>query len=163
MNLHKIILRFISNKKILVYIIIIFVLGVFLIIIPNKSDKKVIKNKVDKPDIITHNETNLCEEDKLEYILNKVEGVGNIEIIINYTFFDKNYNKSTVGDFANVSKYITSDSTRENNFDSNNYNILGVVVAAQGADNESIVSMLRTCISEYLCVPLHKISVLKLK
>lgn len=164
MNLHNVITKLISSKKIHTYIIIVFILGVILLLLPEKNKyKNIIKPESNKSNIKSYTEIENSEEEKLKYILSKVDGVGEIEIIINYSYSKKNNTNTSDIENNDISSYVISGHPNSNSYDYDNPDILGVVVAAQGAENEYIVSLLRTSISEYLCVPLHKISILKLK
>ena len=96
-------------------------------------------------------EKNESLEDKLCNILTKVEGVGDVEVFVNYsTKNDKNNNKTNII------------------YSSDNYNsqlsqsIEGVIIVAQGGGDVNTSSMLRNSISEIMGVPLHKVIVLKM-
>ena len=87
---------------------------------------------------------------KSRNILEKVEGVGDVDVFISYKNKDDGLKHST----------IFSKENDDNNYSSSE--IISYIIVARGGGKAEIVSMIRNSISEALDIPLHKVIVLKM-
>ena len=149
MNLNDFIYKLIVSKKI--YIILIFFAITGVILLTSQSETTVVNNSAAKQKTLVnddYNDKNQSSEQKLKSILAKVEGVGEVDVFINYR--KDNTNKSGV-----FFKDEISDSETQSIVE-------GVIVVAQGGGSSEIVSVIRNSVSEIFCIPLHKVIVLKM-
>lgn len=149
MNLNDFFDRLIINKKI--YIILIFFAIVGVILLSFKSEIDVVNNSAIKQNTFvddTVKEDNQNPEQKLKRILARVEGVGEVDVFINFR-------KDSISKVSVFSKEDSSNSETK-------AIVEGVIVVAQGGGNSEIVSVIRNSVSEIFCIPLHKVIVLKM-
>lgn len=149
MNLNDFIYKLIVSKKI--YIILIFFAITGVILLTSQSETTVVNNSAEKTKALVdddYNDENQSSEQKLKSILAKVEGVGEVDVFINYR--KDNTNKSAV-----FFKDEISDSETQSIVE-------GVIVVARGGGSSEIVSVIRNSVSEIFCIPLHKVIVLKM-
>ena len=150
MILNNFINKLVINKK--MYIILIFFALVGLILMISQNEVEVV-NKTD----MEHNtfiETNSGDdnqgsEQKLKKILSEVEGVGDVDVFINYKKNITNKNSLFLKDDISAAESCSL--------------VEGVIIVAQGGDNGETVSVVRNSISEIFCIPLHKVIVLKMR
>ncbi|MBO7288801.1 MAG: hypothetical protein J6V03_02255 [Clostridia bacterium] len=141
--------RLIISKKI--YIILIFFAIVGVILLSFKSEIDVVNNSAIKQNTFvddTVKEDNQNPEQKLKRILARVEGVGEVDVFINFR-------KDSISKVSVFSKEDSSNSETK-------AIVEGVIVVAQGGGNSEIVSVIRNSVSEIFCIPLHKVIVLKM-
>ena len=149
MNLNDFFDKLIINKKI--YIILIFFAIVGVILLSFKSEIDVVNNSAIKQNTFvddTVKEDNQNPEQKLKRILARVEGVGEVDVFINFR-------KDSISKVSVFSKEDSSNSETK-------AIVEGVIVVAQGGGNSEIVSVIRNSVSEIFCIPLHKVIVLKM-
>ena len=148
-NLNDFLDRLIISKKI--YIILIFFAIVGVILLSFKSEIDVVNNSAIKQNTFvddTVKEDNQNPEQKLKRILARVEGVGEVDVFINFR-------KDSISKVSVFSKEDSSNSETK-------AIVEGVIVVAQGGGNSEIVSVIRNSVSEIFCIPLHKVIVLKM-
>jgi len=176
-----------KEKKIENLITFLVILVVTLIIINNilKDDEK-IKNEdnFNTVKLVTTEENNIEEdlEIRLEKILSKLEGVGEVDILITYSqtssinpLYNENTSISTTKDNSNESnsKTIKTQSTSKEILTDNSSNpiiqttvspkVEGAVIIAKGASNPTIKSNIISAIEATTGVASHKIQVFTMK
>ena len=164
----SIIKNIILDRKVYVYLFIMLCTGILLMLIKKPASIK------QSTDAVPANSPNISYEENINHdsneyklinILKKVEGVGNVDIIINYVSTpekvplvetsSQNHEKivsKTEG--SKTEPYIVTELNPE---------IEGVVVVAEGGNNINVSNILKTTVSAYLGVPMHKVNVLKMK
>ena len=151
-----------KDKKSIIYICIIFAVGIFLMSGTPKTAAK-IENTKQTRDISR----------QLEKILSEVEGAGNVKVLISYSssgekilaYDSEEENRAEDGrDETNVKNQVVYDSSRTP-FVLTEYmpEVQGVIIAAQGADNENVKNQLIKGTMALLGIDEHKIEVLKMK
>ena len=109
-------------------------------------------NEISKETIasIEDNKDKKCDdlESKLKKVLEKAEGVGDVDVFISYKNKDEDLKQSTIFN-------------KENSYHSSK--IVGAIIVARGGGKPEIVSMIRNSVSETLDIPLHKVIVLKME
>lgn len=121
----------IINKKIYIYLIITLIIGVLLMCVSKFSIGEDLVNTSDSytvPASADNNEVALSE------ILASIEGVGEVEVFLNYKPPDN----------------------------SDDRKIEGMIIVAEGGGNSEIVSMIQNAIANTYGIPMHKINVLKM-
>ncbi|MBR3933871.1 MAG: hypothetical protein IKJ68_08210 [Clostridia bacterium] len=146
------------SKRVYIYIICIFLTGFFLMLLPDFFTSETAKLSKDNPKIVQDNhQVGLYtdSETKLKEILQKVEGVGKLDLIINYK------DSNPVSDSAEnkINKYVLNDQEANKN---ETGKIEGVVIVAEGGGDDTVVNVLRGAVSGYLGIPVHKVNVLKM-
>ena len=139
MTFNRIFERLALNKKTQIYILLLLAIGIFLIVSVSKVETYKTADNAD----VTTDEYSTYTENRLEYVLSQIRGVGKIEIIINTEY---KRNSSTL--FLEKTK---------NNSGSNE--VFGVVAVAEGASDPKICYAIKTAVSGFLNIPLHKIAV----
>lgn len=165
----NIIKELIISKKIYVYLIITFILGVLLMISGEKNEInfKETSAPVLSEDYVSDDYASIEKniERELIDILKKVEGVGDVDIIINFGSTPEKVplvESSTQGagkiisvtDGSKSEPYILTEISPK---------IKGVVIVAQGGNDINVSTILKNAVSGYLDIPVHKINVLKMK
>ena len=97
----------------------------------------------------TYTQANQSTEDKLKKILSKVDGVGEVDVFINYK------DNSETSDSS-----VLFNERQKNNYDKNK--VEGIIIVAQGGGDAKIISMIRNSVSESFGIPIHKVVVLKM-
>ena len=158
----------IVSKKIYIYLACLFIIGVFFMFLPESYTNNNEKSKeysAKKEPINLGSEKNDELKINLINILEQVEGVGDVDLIINYSTTPRKIplleNKNTDSEkIINSSQgsvtepYIVTEESPQ---------IEGVVIVAQGGGDYNIISTLRSTVSSYLGIPVHKVNVLKMK
>lgn len=150
-KLNNFLLKYANNKSL--YIIII--IGVAFMLLPTMNSKKAENQKSQAYDAYS-------DEAKLTEILEKVDGAGNISVMITYF--------GTSGlDIAFEEK--KSDTTTESSAISDNGSpfikgelypkVKGVIVVSSGADNFSVKKALTDAVTAVLDVPSYRVCVLE--
>lgn len=153
--------RLLKDKKSIVYIGIIFAIGILLM--SNTPKTAVRKGNAKQADI----------SGQLEKILSQVEGAGEVKVLISYSssgekilaYDSEEENRAEEGrDEKNVKNQVVYDSSRTP-FVLTEYmpEVQGVIIAAQGADNENVKNQLIKGTMALLDIDEHKIEVLKMK
>ena len=166
--------------------IILIGVGVLLIIIAIPTDKKseekkpLTNSQTEAADKITY-ETDM--EKKLQEILSKVEGAGNVSVMITWDETGEIILQTESSHEASLTEETDSDGGTRN-IKSNKYSnstllsggstsgepyvikqkypkVLGVVVLAQGAGSANIQSQISEAVQALFDIPAHKIKVLK--
>ena len=140
----------ILSKKVYVILGLVFVCGIFMI---NYSNERFLTNeksiKTSAVTTQTFTESNQTTEYKLRKILAKVDGVGAVDVFINYR-----ENAETIS-----SSMLLNNRERKN---SDNHMVEGIIIVAQGGGDAQIISLIRNSVSESFGIPLHKVVVLKM-
>ena len=166
--------------------IILIGVGVLLIIIAIPTDKK---SEEKKP--LTNSQTEAADkityeadmEKKLQEILSKVEGAGNVNVMITWDESEEIVLQTESSHEASLTEETDSDggtrSIKSNKYSNStllsggstsgepyvikqNYpKVLGVVVLAQGAGSANIQSQISEAVQALFDIPAHKIKVLK--
>ena len=116
------------------------------------NDRFIAKEKTVKTNANTSqvfNESNQTLEYKLRRILGKVDGVGEVDVFINYKG-----NTETIG-----SNVMLNNQERKK---SDKKMVEGIIIVAQGGGDAQIISLIRNSVSESFGIPLHKVVVLKM-
>jgi len=130
------------NKKYHIFILLMFIIGVFLF--SCSSDRSESSKTVESEFVTNSYSTDI--ENRLENILGKIDGVGKINVLVNCGTKETSYS----GMF-DIEKH-----------EDELINVVGVIVVAEGVDDSSVTYILKSCISTFLNIPLHKISVFKM-
>jgi len=130
------------NKKYHIFILLMFIIGVFLF--SCSSDRSESSKTVESEFVTNSYSTDI--ENRLENILGKIDGVGKINVLVNCSTKETSYS----GMF-DIEKH-----------EDELINVVGVIVVAEGVDDSSVTYILKSCISTFLNIPLHKISVFKM-
>ncbi len=155
--------EFLKNKKSVVYIALIFAVGIFMLTGVGKTTETTSKKGAEQEEL-SH---------RLENILSRVEGAGNVKVLINYSqsgekilaYDSEEENRVEEGrDETNVRNQVVYDSSRSP-FVLKEYmpTPQGVIIVAQGGDNESVKKQLIDGTVALLGIDEHKIEVLKMK
>ncbi len=156
--------KILGNKKSIVYIAVLFCLGVFLLTGIGKTN---VAETINAP----HQQEELSE--RLEKILSQVEGAGRVKVLISYSqsgekilaYDSEEENKIEEGrDETNVRNQVVYDSSKTP-FVLKEYMPTpeGVIIVAQGGDNEAVKKQLISGTVALLSIDEHKIEVLKMK
>lgn len=140
----------ILSKKIYIILVLTFLCGILMINYNN--DRFIAKEKTVKTNANTSqvfNESNQTLEYKLRRILGKVDGVGEVDVFINYKD-----NTETIG-----SNVMLNNQERKK---SDKKMVEGIIIVAQGGGDAQIISLIRNSVSESFGIPLHKVVVLKM-
>lgn len=134
---------FMTEKKSYVYLIMIFVTGLFLLIVfksvPSENNSNIFD--AGKYETDTYN----SDEKRMEKILSEIDGVGECSVMIVKN--DK---------FDNARTGFLSDNTKTIG---QTYN--GVIIVCEGGDNEELMFKIRRAVSSALSVPIYKVEILK--
>ncbi len=176
-----------KEKKIENLITFLIILVVTLIIINNiLKDEEKIKNKdnFNTVKLVTTEENNIEEdlEIRLEKILSKIDGVGEVDVLITYSqtssinpLYNENTSISTTKDNSNEnnSKITETQSISKEVLTDNSSNpivqttvspkVEGAVIIAKGASNPTIKSNIISAIEATTGVASHKIQVFTMK
>ncbi len=151
------------------YLIIIILVGVAFMLFPYGEKKSNDKN-------LTQNQTiSINHKEELQYILSKISGVGNVEVMLTYSSsfeksiaYEKNSNKNEKKDGDNI---LINETTFKNNVvmsDGEPFvikeiypKIQGVVVVADGADDILVRQNITNAVTTALNIAPHKVCVVK--
>ncbi len=141
------------SRRIYLYLSIMLMAGIALMVISS------IQKKTQSDVLMTVSNSNVSVsydnrdydkyESKLISILNRVEGVGDIDVILNYISADE--------------KPSVFNETKKNTEEYTSLQVSGVIIVARGGDNIYISKILKETVSNYLGIPIHKVTVLKMK
>ena len=156
MNITKLINDICLGKKIYLYLSALLIIGISLMVTSNNKNiifKETYTN-INNDNTHSANDSYSDFEQKLCNTLSKIDGVGEVEIFINYNMetTDKNNKAKSVFGVNDIS----NDEPRYNNIE-------GVVIVAQGGGNAEIINLLRNTVSNVLGIALHKVDVLKMR
>lgn len=152
MKMNSFLYDLIVSRKVYIILGLFFILGVLIINYSQDGvniniEEKAVKTSADTVDTFSENTQSL--EYKLKRILTQVDGVGDVDVFINY-----NRNKESVS---------SSILFNNNNSKMDDVSIVeGIIVVAQGGDDAQIISLIRNSVSESFGIPLHKVIVLKM-
>lgn len=149
-----------NNKKSIVYLAVLLSLGIFLMLSSNINKSEVSVKA-------TFSEEKLSKS--LEDILSKVEGAGDVKVLINY-----NQSGEKIIAYETESKNKEEEINEKNQvvYDGNKTpfvlkeympTIEGVIIVAQGGNNEYVKNQLISGTVALLGIDSHKIEVLKMK
>lgn len=155
--------KILSDKKSVVYIALIFLLGVFMLSSHGKPVTTAVKSSGTQEELS-------C---KLEKILSEVEGAGNVRVLISYSqsgekilaYDSEEENRVEEGrDETSVRNQVVYDGSKSP-FVLKEYmpEPEGVIIVAQGGDNENVKKQLISGTVALLGIDEHKIEVLKMK
>ena len=165
----KIIDKFIkgSNNK---YILIIVLIGIGMMLIPAFDEKG-------KEEVKQQKEINIAEEEKLEKILKKVDGISDVEVMISYYSTEKqdiafeektqssNRKEGDLGEdilLNNQKQAVMADG--EPVILSKTYpKVKGVIVCYKGTDNETVKNDIIKAVTVVTGVMSHKVAILKME
>lgn len=157
------------SKKIFIYLVVVLLVGVSLMISGKKNNLNTaaISTPVSNVDytneIDGHPEENIKNE--LINILKKVEGVGDVDIIINYGSTSEKVPLVETGTQSTGRIISSTDGSKSEPYIITEISprIKGVVIVAQGGNNIDVSGTLKNAVSSYLDIPVHKVNVLKMK
>lgn len=155
------IVRSLKDRKSIAYIGIILAVGIFLM---SGKGKTTVRTEPTKQQDISH---------RLEKILSEVEGAGDVKVLISYSSsgekilaYDSEEEKRAENgrDETNIKSRVVYDGSRAP-FVLAEYmpEAEGVIIAAQGADDENVKNQLIKGTMALLGIDEHKIEVLKMK
>ena len=149
------------NKKIYIYLILILLTGIFMMIF-SKTEKNIsleTSTDITSNNGIYENSSYTYLEQKLSDVLSKIDGVGKVDVFINYGNNKEINNKNN--DTKSVLGILKDDSTHK--MDNNEVNIKGVFIVDEGGGDTEVVNTLRNVVSNVLGLALHRVNVLKMK
>ena len=159
---------FCANKKAMPLLICVFLLGIIIVVSAPDSEKED-KLKMDTTETSSQDkklsDNTSSEEYRLKEILSKIEGVGEVDVFINYKSdkesvplkdSDENGKETTVmkSEGGKTEPYITKNMRAE---------IEGVIVVAQGGGNKSLAITISEAVADVYSIPMHKVKILKMK
>jgi len=159
-------LDFIKKYK---FVAIIFLAGLLLMLLPTKTEKKSDAALPDNPEIVLYEDTG----QKLSKILSRVEGAGNVEILLTVaageeTVFQTNDN-ITVSEGNSTSHKTTVTLTDENRRQEgvikqiNPPKYLGAIVVCEGAESPAVRLAIVEAVAKVTGLGSDRVSVLKMK
>lgn len=161
MDINKIIM----DKKGLAVIALFFIAGIMLIMGTG--------TEINKTNVKTESVSTDRLNKELESILSKVEGAGNVKVLINYKQSGEKILAYDMESSINEKEGGKENNTRsEVVYDGDKMPVIlkeympkaeGVIIAAQGADNENVKNQLIAGTMALLGIDEHKIEVLKMK
>jgi len=151
MKMNSLLYNLIISKRIYIILGLLFIFGLIVINYNSESfvtNENAIKTSADTANTFSEN-NNYSLENKLKKTLCKVDGVGDVDVFINY----KRNKDATQNNIIFKSSDLKAD---------NNAEVEGIIVVAQGGGDAGIVSIIRNSVSEAFGLPLHKVIVLKM-
>ena len=149
MKINDFLYNLIISKRVYIILGLLFIFGILII---NYNQESLVSNehtvKTSADTVNTFTENNSLEY-KLKKILSKVEGVGEVDVFINY---------KVNNELTNNNILFKSDKLKEDNSGV----VEGIIVVAQGGGDTLVVSLIRNSVSESFGIPLHKVIVLKM-
>ena len=157
-------------------LVIIFIVGILLLILPTETDGREEKKKEDIPSQVYKSEL----ESELSHMLSDVKDVGKVEVMITFSDNGKTF---YVADEQSEGKTETADKTEKQTSDDTKYvlkndagggqsplisrestpEVSGVLVIASGAKNPEIKSDIISAVRAVLGVKAHRVEVLEKK
>jgi len=161
MNLIEAIKKILFKRKNYIYYVISLCIGIMLMLgskITSEKNSKINLSDDDKNIISTTSEANDFNiETKLINILEKVDGVGDVDVMIYYnTQSDKSFNKSSDESYGVI--FGTQNDSKNNHINT----IEGVIIVAE-CENDIKLNVIKSTVSDILGIPIHRVSVLKMK
>ncbi|MDO5388822.1 MAG: hypothetical protein Q4F63_06270 [Clostridia bacterium] len=157
--------KIITDKKGLAVIALFFIAGIMLIMGTG--------TEINKTNVKTESVSTDRLNKELESILSKVEGAGNVKVLINYKQSGEKILAYDMESSINEKEGGKENNTRsEVVYDGDKMPVIlkeympkaeGVIIAAQGADNENVKNQLIAGTMALLGIDEHKIEVLKMK
>lgn len=155
--------QFLARYK---YILLIFVVGIVLMLLPTDS-----KKTVQQPTQVQQQTESVRLEEQLSELLSQLAGAGKVQVLLTeatgqQTIYQENRETNQQSETEKNSTVILSSSTRGQEGLVSQINpptYLGAVVLCQGADLPSVRLAITEAVSNATGLGYHKISVLKMK
>ena len=156
--------KILGEKKIKLVLVAGVLLGMVLIMISNKSSQAPTDdtNQTAKAENVTSNES---LQERLKILLSKVKGVGEVEVFVTYSSTEEKLalkDKDTNGSEQTVMKN-SSGNTEPYIYKSIYPQIEGVIIVAQGGDNDGVKAAISDAIAAVLELPIHRVKILNMK
>ena len=161
-----------ENKKMRSNIFLALMLGILLLTMGRSfsaSEEKVMPKAVEKEMVSANRET----EQRMAEILSKVEGAGQVDVMLTYRQTEektiaRNENREENGEILRTEQTAVlledGDGATAPLVLTEAFPVVeGVVIAAQGADSPAVAAVLSQAAQALLDVPAHKVAVLKMK
>ncbi|WP_032121677.1 MULTISPECIES: stage III sporulation protein AG [Clostridium] len=194
MNLKKIVdeLSKKGTKGTLFNILIIFLIGLFIVIISdvfkNTSTKKTVTNEQENKEIAIKDSILSYEQEQksqLKYILTKIEGVGSVEVMMYFESGEEHVpaldmnnststtqEKDTVGGSREIiqkndgTKVVMSNKGNENEpliLKTYKPKVTGIIIVAEGAEDKKVQYNITKAVSSFYNIPDNKVNVYSMK
>jgi len=156
--------KILGEKKIKLVLVAGVLLGMVLIMISNKSSQAPADdtNQTARAENVTNNES---LQERLKILLSKVKGVGEVEVFVTYSSTEEKLalkDKDTNGSEQTVMKN-SSGNTEPYIYKSIYPQIEGVIIVAQGGDNDGVRAAISDAIAAVLELPIHRVKILNMK
>ena len=156
--------KILGEKKIKLVLVAGVLLGMVLIMISNKSSQAPADdtNQTARAENVTNNES---LQERLKILLSKVKGVGEVEVFVTYSSTEEKValkDKDTNGSEQTVMKN-SSGNTEPYIYKSIYPQIEGVIIVAQGGDNDGVKAAISDAIAAVLELPIHRVKILNMK
>jgi len=156
--------KILGEKKIKLVLVAGVLLGMVLIMISNKSSQAPADdtNQTARAENVTNNES---LQERLKILLSKVKGVGEVEVFVTYSSTEEKLalkDKDTNGSEQTVMKN-SSGNTEPYIYKSIYPQIEGVIIVAQGGDNDGVKAAISDAIAAVLELPIHRVKILNMK
>ncbi len=156
--------KILGEKKIKLVLVAGVLLGMVLIMISNKSSQAPADdtNQTARAENVTSNES---LQERLKILLSKVKGVGEVEVFVTYSSTEEKLalkDKDTNGSEQTVMKN-SSGNTEPYIYKSIYPQIEGVIIVAQGGDNDGVKAAISDAIAAVLELPIHRVKILNMK
>lgn len=156
--------KILGEKKIKLVLVAGVLLGMVLIMISNKSSQAPTDdtNQTAKAENVTSNES---LQERLKILLSKVKGVGEVEVFVTYSSTEEKValkDKDSNGSEQTVMKN-SSGNTEPYIYKSIYPQIEGVIIVAQGGDNDGVKAAISDAIAAVLELPIHRVKILNMK
>lgn len=164
MNFNEKFNNLLNNSKAVTWLIVSAIVGVLIMIIPFNSGRQASETKQenDKEIIDTSNVKFSSDlEKKLENILSKISGVGEVNVLIVYSSsYEDVVLKDKDADGSEKTVFKTNSSQNSPYITKLNYpEISGVIIVADGGDKNEIKTALSDAVSSTLAIPIHKVKI----
>jgi len=156
--------KILGEKKIKLVLVAGVLLGMVLIMISNKSSQAPADdtNQTARAENVTNNES---LQERLKILLSKVKGVGEVEVFVTYSSTEEKValkDKDSNGSEQTVMKN-SSGNTEPYIYKSIYPQIEGVIIVAQGGDNDGVKAAISDAIAAVLELPIHRVKILNMK
>ena len=175
-----------KNRKVENLVVFLIILVITLIIINNiiKEDDTPKQTNYSNAELASTDVTEVSQnnlEQRLENILSKIDGVGEVSVLITYSessqvipMYNENINKSvteetdtsggtrTIQSEENEKTVVTGSDSNPITQKSINPKIEGAIVTAKGASNSNIKSNIISAVEAVTGIPTHKIQVFEM-
>ena len=156
--------KILGEKKIKLVLVAGVLLGMVLIMISNKSSQAPTDdtNQTARAENVTSNES---LQERLKILLSKVKGVGEVEVFVTYSSTEEKLalkDKDSNGSEQTVMKN-SSGNTEPYIYKSICPQIEGVIIVAQGGDNDGVRAAISDAIAAVLELPIHRVKILNMK